>query len=122
VLRRGSLLLLTVLVVVGCGPGAPTEVALAELAFTAEDHDGEVVEIVGVVREFTVEEDDALEDHFVIEDDEQNRVQLVPHDAVEPYIDEHVRVVGEFTFDETAGRLIEVEEIEPEDRPADLAG
>ena len=121
-LVRLLLLLLAPAAVAGCGPGAPEELTLAELAFTAEDHDGSVVETVGVVREFTVEEHDALEDHFVIEDDAQHRVQLVPHEAVEGLVDEQVRVVGQFTYDEARGRLIEIEEIEPEDRSADLAG
>jgi alkyl hydroperoxide reductase subunit AhpC len=119
---RRLVLLLALAVVPGCGPGGPEELTLAELAFTAEDYDGDVVETVGVVREFTVEEHDALEDHFVIEDDAHNRVQLVPHEAVEGFVDEQVRVVGQFTYDEALGRLLEVEEIEPEDRPADLAG
>ena len=118
---RRLLVLLALAAVAGCGPGAPEELTLAELAFTAEDHDGSVVETVGVVREFTVEEHDALEDHFVIEDDAHNRVELVPHEAVEGFVDEQVRVVGRFTYDETSGRLLEVEDIAPEDRPADLA-
>jgi hypothetical protein len=120
-LLRGACLVLLVLALAGaCRPGAPAEVTLAELAFAAEDHDGDVVDVVGVVREFTVEEHDALEDHFALEDDAQNRVELVPHDAVAAFVDEQVRVVGEFTYEEARGRQIEVEEIEPEARPADL--
>jgi hypothetical protein len=116
--RAGTIL--AGLALAACAPGAPQEVTLAELALAAADYDGETVETEGTVREFTPEDDDALEHHFAVEDEEQNRVQVIPHHLVETRVDEYVRVVGTFTFDEEVGRLIEIEEIEPADRPADL--
>ena len=110
-----------VLWLAACAAGEPQAVGLDELAFDAEGYDGEVVETVGVVREFTEAEDDAARDHFVIEDADHNRVELVPHEDVAPHVDAEVRVVGAFTFDVERGRRIEVDEIEATDRPADLA-
>jgi hypothetical protein len=119
---RGAWLVLgLVLWMAACGAGEPEAVGLDELAFDAEGYDGEVVETVGVVRAFTEAEDDAARDHFVIEDADHNRVELVPHEAVAPHVDAEVRVVGPFTFDVERGRRIEVDEIEATDRPADLA-
>lgn len=116
---RACALLVCLGLLAACGPEQPREVSLADLAFAMAEHDGALVETVGVVRAFTEAEDDALRDHFVIEDDAQNRVELVPHDAVAGYVGEQVRVVGRFTVDD--GRLLEVDAITPEERPADLA-
>jgi hypothetical protein len=119
--RRGLLGAALVVALAACGGGEPRAVSLAELALAAEDYDGEVVETVGVVRAFTEAEDDAVQDHFAVEDADHNRVELVPHAAVEPHVDDEVRVVGTFAFSTETGRRLEVDEIEPTDRPADLA-
>lgn len=106
---RIVVLLLAAVVLAACGlvRDEPVEVSLAELVAAQEDHDGRMVATEGVVRSH----DDPL--HYWIEDDDPNRVELVPHEEVEPNLGEHVRVVGRFTFSLDGGRLIEVEEIEP---------
>lgn len=100
--------LLLGLTVVSCGPFAPgpTDVALEELVAEQESYDGQVVRTVGVVRSH----DEPL--HYWIEDDHPNRVELVPHEAAEPFLGEHVRVLGPFSYSPDRGRWIDVEEIE----------
>lgn len=120
-LRRASALVVLASVVAACASAGPAEVTLAELALEADDYDGDVVEVVGVVREFTRAEHDAVRDHAVVEDDDQNRVALLPYDEAVPFADRSVRVVGRFAFDETEGRRIDIEEIEAVDVPADFA-
>lgn len=94
----------------GCGDQPPNAVSLATLVAEADGFDGRLVLTTGVVREF--DETEALEPHFVIEDAAQNRVQLMPNAAAQPYVDAEVAVVGVFTFDEETGRRIEVDGIE----------
>lgn len=120
-LRRASALVVLASIVAACASAGPAEVTLAELALEADDYDGDVVEVVGVVREFTQAEHDAVRDHAVVEDDDQNRVALLPYAEAVPFADRSVRVVGSFAFDETEGRRIDIEEIEPVDVPADFA-
>lgn len=115
----GHASLLVLLVLLGaCGLFGPESVQLRELAIHAEDYDGTTVETVGLVREFGAagEEDDDGDDgdvvhHFVIEDADQNRVEVLPPEAAEPFVGQPVRIVGEFDFDPNRGRAIHVEEI-----------
>lgn len=102
-------LVVAALVLTACGlvTTGPRAVTLAELATEQDRYDGTVVRTEGVVRSF----DDPL--HYWIEDEDVNRVELVPHEEVAPLLSEKVRVVGEFTFDQDQGRLITVDEIEP---------
>jgi hypothetical protein len=105
---RTTVTLAAILVLVACGlgPSEPVEVTLAELAADHERYDGLVVATEGLVRSH----DDPL--HYWIEDEAPNRVELRPDDEVAPLLGEHVRVVGEFTFDEDEGRVISVEDID----------
>ena len=112
---RGALrasMLTWVVLAVGCalGSSAPLEVTLAELATRAEPYAGESVLVVGTVRLF--EDDGAFARHYVIEDERQNRVALLPGDAAARYVGEEVVAVGRFDFDDTVGRLIRVVRIE----------
>lgn len=102
------LLLALVAGIPACGPFAPgpVDVPLDELVAEQESLDGEVVRTTGMVRSH----DDPL--HYWVEDDHPNRVELVPHEAAEPYLGEHVRVLGRFSFHPERGRVLEVEEIE----------
>lgn len=104
-------LVLTALVLTACGlvTTGPRAVTLAELAADQDRYDGTVVSTEGVVRSF----DDPL--HYWLEDEDVNRVELVPHDEVAPLLGEEVRVVGEFTFSQDQGRLITVDRIDPID-------
>lgn len=90
--------------------GQPSAVTLQSLAADSAAHDGEQVAVVGTVVEFT-QADGATERHLVLEDDAQNRVELVPLEAAEPHIGVDVRVTGRYTFDPERGRLLEIEEI-----------
>lgn len=99
-----------------CGVGGPARVSLAELVAEAERRDGDTVRTTGVVREFTA--DEALVHHFVVEDAANNRVQLVPNEAAAAHVDEQVEVTGTFRYDESRGRVLEVEEITPVEEPA----
>ncbi len=106
-----ALMVTALMVLTACGlvTTGPRAVTLAELAADQDRYDGTVVSTEGVVRSF----DDPL--HYWIEDEDVNRVELVPHDEVAPLLGEEVRVVGEFTFDRDQGRLITVDRIEPID-------
>lgn len=73
-------------------------------------YDGKEVVADGTVVEFT-EEDGAIERHLLIQDDAQNRVQLVPPETAEPYIGADVQVTGRYSSDPGAGRRIQIEEI-----------
>lgn len=89
----------------------PVEATLAELVAKQEDYDGRLVQTGGVVRRFG-EAEGATRLHYVVEDEEPNRVALVPNDVAEPYTEQEVVVVGRFRFSEEEGRSIEVERIE----------
>lgn len=99
------------LVVLLAGCGGPRVVPLSELAANADYYDGRAVIAHGVVVEFG-DEDGAVEQHFVIQDHDGNRVQLLPNEAAEPHVGSVVEVVGEFEFDPNRGRLLHVESIE----------
>jgi hypothetical protein len=89
-----------------CTPAAPVTVPLAELVDAQEDHDGSLVITEGTVRTY----DDPR--HYWIEDAELNRVELVPHEAVEDLVGDDIRVEGRFSFRDDRGRVITVDELE----------
>jgi hypothetical protein len=95
-------------VLLGCsgGDGPPSEVALVDLVVEQDTHEGELVTTEGVVR--TSDEPR----HYWIEDDDQNRVELVPQDRVSPHLGDRVEVTGRFTFRDDEGRRIEVDQLE----------
>ncbi|MBE0488863.1 MAG: glucose-inhibited division protein B [Halomonas sp.] len=103
---KGCILLMALLLA-GCG-GEPrsSEVTLAVLAANAEAHDGSRVVTEGVVRHF----EEPL--HYWIEDEDLNRVELFPHDAIAPHLGERVRVEGQFAFSREEGRRLTLERVE----------
>ncbi len=103
-----SLLLAWVLVLAACQGGG--EVALADLARDAESYEGEEVTVRGTVVAFDAQEG-ATRRHIVVEDEDSNRVELLPTSAAEPHVGATVEVTGIFTFDPSRGRAIEVSAI-----------
>jgi hypothetical protein len=97
----------------GCGddPGTPVRVTLAELVAKQEDYEGRRVETAGVVRRFG-EAEGATRLHYVVEDQQANRVALIPNEVAEPHAGHEVLVAGPFQFSERDGRTIEIERIE----------
>lgn len=85
---------------------APSDVALADLVLEQDRYDGQMVRTHGVVRTFDEPR------HYWIEDDDVNRVEVVPQDAIRPYLGDEVEVVGRFTFRDDEGRRITAKEID----------
>ena len=85
---------------------------VAELVVNHEGYDGRRVETAGVVRRFGAV-DGATQLHYVVEDQQANRVAIVPNNVAERYTGQQVRVVGSFRFSEQEGRRIEIERITP---------
>ena len=101
--------LAALLVLAACG--GPRGVSLTELAVNADYYDGRDVAASGVVHEFG-DEDGTIEHHYVIQDADQNRVELLPHELVAPHVGSAVEVVGEFDYDENRGRVLHIDTIE----------
>lgn len=89
----------------------PVRATPAELVANQESYHGRVVQTSGVVRRFG-EAEGATRVHYVVEDEEANRVALVPNAVAERYTGQEVLVVGSFRFHEEEGRSIEIEHIE----------
>lgn len=98
----------------GGDPG-PERLTLAQLVFGQEDYSGRRIRTSGVVQRFGPE-DGALRLHYVIADKANHRVKL---DGGDPgrFVGRAVEVVGRFRMTETAGRTIDVEQIEPGGQP-----
>lgn len=92
--------------------GGPRTVSLEALTWDTDRYAGSEVTTSGVVVEFTTD-DGATQRHYVIQDADANRVQLVPGEAAEPHVGQTVEVTGSFDFDPDRGRLLEVETIAP---------
>ncbi|MBD3895114.1 glucose-inhibited division protein B [Halomonas sp. ML-15] len=90
------------LAVGGCGGDGKREVPLYVLASEGSAYDGQRVVTQGVVRRF----DDPL--HYWIEDQDLNRVELFPHEAVADHLGQQVRVSGTFRLGESGGRRMTV--------------
>ncbi|MEX2620638.1 MAG: hypothetical protein WD250_10495 [Egibacteraceae bacterium] len=105
----GVLLLVLTAALSACG--GPRGVSLTELAVNSEFYDGKDVVASGVVREFGAR-DDRVEHHYVLQDAEVNRVQLLPADAAAPHTGSAVEVLGEFEYDEDRGRRLHIDTIE----------
>ena len=88
----------------------PVRASLAELVAEQENYEGRRVETVGVVRRFG-EAEGATRLHFVVEDQQANRVALIPNDLAERHSGQEVVVVGSFQFSERDGRSIQIERI-----------
>jgi len=107
--RFGSGILLAALAIAlaGCGgDSGPRETPLAVLATDSEALDGSRVVTEGVVRHF----EEPL--HYWIEDEDLNRVELFPHEAIAPHLGERVRVEGAFAFSREEGRRLTLERVE----------
>lgn len=107
--RVGILLVVLAATLAGCG--GPRAVPLSELAVNADSYDGQVVSASGVVLEFG-SAGGPTEHHFVLQDADVNRVQLLPPESAEPHTGAAVEVVGEFVFDEDRGRRLHIDTIE----------
>ncbi len=109
--RSGSALLLAAVAlaaaVSACGP--PT-ITLERLVAEQDDLAGRHVTVAGRVVSF--EEPDGTV-YFVLEDDRQNRVLLLPDDQVQGHAGAEIVVTGEFDFDPEVGRVLLVEELRP---------
>lgn len=107
----GVLVLLVVSLSACAAQDRPEPVTLAELVDEQDRLDGAVVLVEGTVRTY----DDPP--HSWIEDAEQHRVELFPHEQLADLAGARVRVEGRFTFDHDRGRGIDVEELEVLDTP-----
>jgi hypothetical protein len=87
--------------------GEPREVTLGEVVADQSRFDGQVLQLKGEVVGFDNPE------HYVIEDAAHNRVELRPVEAAAAWSGQTVTVVGRYSFSETEGRRIEIEEIAP---------
>ncbi|MDP8931139.1 MAG: hypothetical protein M3O70_21840 [Actinomycetota bacterium] len=107
----GAIAAATLILAVACAAGrsTPTEVSLARLATDEQAHLGETVQAVGTVRVFG---DDATARHYVIQDDQQHRIALVPGQEAASFVGQRVKVVGRFDFSDTSGRLIRVDRVD----------
>lgn len=94
--------------VVGCtgSPSEPRVVTLAELVADQDAYDDSTVIVEGTVRTYDQPR------HFWIEDEDQHRVELFPHELVEDLVGHRLRVTGHFTFVDDRGRGIDVEELD----------
>lgn len=89
---------------------APSTVTLSRLVAEQDDLAGRRLTVAGRVVPF--EEPDGTVS-FVLEDDRQNRVLLLPAALADGHAGEQVVVTGEFDFDPAVGRVLRVEEIRP---------
>lgn len=96
--------------VAACGPPAVT---LDRLVGEQDDLVGRRLTVAGRVVSF--EEPDGTIS-FVLEDERQNRVLLLPRVRVEGHAGEQVAVTGVFDFDPVVGRVLRIEELRPVQR------
>ena len=90
---------------------APVAATVAQLVTNQDGYDGRRVETAGIVRRFGAAEG-ATRLHYVVEDQQANRVAIVPNDVAKRYEGQEVTVVGSFRFTEQEGRSIEIERID----------
>lgn len=99
--------LFSLILLAGCASDdSPMTVSLEQLVAMASGYEGQIVRTRGVVRTF----DEPL--HYWIEDDDYNRVGLVPHDMVAHLVGETLWVEGRFHFVEGEGRRISLNSVE----------
>lgn len=107
--RFAWLLATVALAVTVAACGSPT-VTLERLVVDQDDLAGRRVTVAGRVVPF--EEPDGTV-YFVLEDDRQNRVLLLPTDRVQGYVGEEVVVSADFDFDPEIGRVLWIDELRP---------
>ncbi len=94
--------------IAACGNnGDPEDVTLGEIVQDHDGFNGDTIRVEGEVVGF----DEPVE-HYVVEDQHQNRIELQPTDRAAEYEGETIVVVGDFTFSEDEGRQLEIEQIE----------
>lgn len=96
------------LLATACSAGGPAEVSLERLTQEQESFINRDVLTEGLVVRFPDDEGSV----YVIEDEQQNRVALLPGRKAAPYTGRWVSVAGKFVFDPDIGRVIRVERIE----------
>ncbi|MCU5788663.1 hypothetical protein [Alloalcanivorax marinus] len=100
--------LAAMLLLAGCDyRDAPQGAPLRALAAELESYQGSLVATSGVVRGF----DDP--EHYWIEDDDLNRVELTPLEEARGHLDQRVQVVGTFHYDPGRGRWLEIRSLGP---------
>ncbi|GEM_PF-380019 len=102
-----ALLAASVLMAACSSPDGATSVPLAELVRFAERYDGQRVSTAGKVNTHPDPE------HYWIEDDDLNRVEIRRMDRIADRVGETVRVQGEFRYSRQTGRIIEANELTP---------
>lgn len=98
-----------------CG-GEPQQVSLAELAREQEEFSGKAVVTSGRIQRFEGPSDP----YYVLQDQEQNRVALIPTRRAAPFEGDAVMVSGTFEVKEGLGRVIEIETIERSPRASGI--
>lgn len=98
---------LCAILLTACGTNSGS-VTLETLVDMQSEYNGERVATRGVVRTFDNPR------HYWIEDDKLNRVALQPEDKLPPLVGRTVRVVGQFSYSPSTGRIITIEQMELE--------
>lgn len=98
---------LCVVLLAGCGTDSGG-VTLETLVDLQREYNGERVATRGVLRTFDNPR------HYWIEDEALNRVGLLPEDKLPPLVGRTVRVVGQFSYSPSTGRIITIEQMELE--------
>ncbi len=95
------------LALTACEPGnAPLELSLAELAAQPAAYDGRIVRVRGTVKGFHDPR------HYWLEDEQLNRVGLIPEDRIAPHLGRQVTVLGQFSYSRERGRRLRVGTVE----------
>ncbi|GAA5133897.1 hypothetical protein GCM10023339_70100 [Alloalcanivorax gelatiniphagus] len=103
-----ALALAVMLTLAGCDyRDAPQGAPLRALAAEPQTYQGSLVATSGVVRGF----DDP--EHYWIEDEALNRVELEPLALAREHLGQRVQVVGTFHYDPGQGRWLEVRDFSP---------
>lgn len=83
--------------------------SLAQLSAHQAAYAGHRVVVHGTIVAFS----DGAEPYFVIQNDHQDRVEIIPAAAIAPYTGRSVTVDGTFHVDQTTGRWIQLRSISP---------
>lgn len=101
------LILAALAVLPACDGREAIEVPLAQLVAQQAAYDGRTVVVVGMLRSHPEPE------HYWIEDDGYNRVELAWGDDLAPYLGRRLAVRGLFRYEPDEGRRIDVEYLAP---------
>lgn len=92
-----------------CDGGGIRDVTLGQLVADEAEYDGDRVRLRGTVVGFENPE------HYVVEDERSNRVQVTPIEDIGAFEGTVVEVTGRFTFSEDRGRQLQLEEVRAAD-------